>query len=150
MLQVLDTTGQEEYAALLDQWILDNEGFILVYSVTKRSSFLRIKKYHQKVIAVKDRQRLANRERPTYLHLLLSRMPMSDEFAVPIMLVGNESHQHAERVVSSQEGFALATELGCQFLEVSTKNCINVEKAFYDVVRMIRQQRRARGRPQTH
>ena len=38
MLEVLDTAGQEEYTALRDQWIRDGEGFVLVYSITSRSS----------------------------------------------------------------------------------------------------------------
>ncbi|KAJ5140623.1 hypothetical protein N7448_004031 [Penicillium atrosanguineum] len=51
------------------------------------------------------------------------------------------SDKAVERAVSAQEGQALAKELGCEFVEASAKNCINVEKAFYDVVRMLRQQR---------
>lgn len=57
------------------------------------------------------------------------------------MLVGNKSDKAVERAVSAQEGHALAKDLGCEFVEASAKNCINVEKAFYDVVRMLRRQR---------
>lgn len=57
------------------------------------------------------------------------------------MLVGNKSDKAVERAVSAQEGQALAKDLGCDFVEASAKNCVNVEKAFYDVVRMLRQQR---------
>ena len=57
------------------------------------------------------------------------------------MLVGNKSDRVTEREVSTQEGHALARELGCEFVEASAKNCINVEKAFYDVVRQLRRQR---------
>ena len=65
----------------------------------------------------------------------------SPPLPVPVMLVGNKSDKAVERAVSAQEGQALAKELGCEFVEASAKNCINVEKAFYDVVRMLRQQR---------
>ena len=51
-----------------------------------------------------------------------------------------------EREVSTQEGSALARELGCDFVEASAKNCINVEKAFYDVVRQLRRQRQQSSR----
>ncbi|CRK46941.1 hypothetical protein BN1723_001216 [Verticillium longisporum] len=64
------------------------------------------------------------------------------------MLVGNKSDRVTEREVSTQEGHALARELGCEFVEASAKNCINVEKAFYDVVRILRRQRQAASRPQ--
>jgi GTPase KRas protein len=57
------------------------------------------------------------------------------------MLVGNKCDRVTEREVSVQEGSALAKQLNCDFVEASAKNCINVEKAFYDVVRQLRRQR---------
>jgi GTPase KRas protein len=54
------------------------------------------------------------------------------------MLVGNNSDRFTEREVSTQEGYDLARKLGYDFVEVSAKNCINVEKAFYDVVGKLR------------
>ena len=62
---------------------------------------------------------------------------------VPVMLVGNKSDKSHERQVSSQEGQALARELGCEFVEASAKQCINVERAFFDVVRQLKRQRQA-------
>ena len=66
---------------------------------------------------------------------------MAPSAPVPIMLVGNKSDRVTEREVSTQEGHALARELGGEVVEASAKNCINVEKAFYDVVRQLRRQR---------
>lgn len=57
------------------------------------------------------------------------------------MLVGNNSDQVLEREVSTQEGYSLAQELGCEFVEVSAKNSINVDKAIFDVARDIRKHR---------
>ena len=54
MLEVLDTAGQEEYTALRDQWIRDGEGFVLVYSISSRSSFSRIKRFHHQIQRVKE------------------------------------------------------------------------------------------------
>ena len=42
MIEVVDTEGQEEYTALRDQRIRDGNGFVLVYSINERSSFIRI------------------------------------------------------------------------------------------------------------
>ena len=56
----------------------------------------------------------------------------------PVMLVGNKSDRVTEREVSTQEGSVLAKEIGCDFVEASAKQCINVEKAFYQVVRSLR------------
>ena len=135
MLEVLDTAGQEEYTALRDQWIRDGEGFVLVYSISSRSSFTRIQRFHNQIQRVKE----SSASSPSYAGSPISAVAPSAP--VPIMLVGNKSDRVTEREVSTQEGHALARELGCEFVEASAKNCINVEKAFYDVVRQLRRQR---------
>lgn len=114
-LEVLDTAGQEEYTALRDQWIRDGEGFILVYSITSRSSFSRIPNYVAQIQRVKD----------------------EDPFA--LVLVGNKSDRSSERQISFQEGEALAHELGdVPFFESSAKLNINIENAFFDCARKCR------------
>lgn len=143
MLEVLDTAGQEEYTALRDQWIRDGEGFVLVYSISNRNSFLRIKRFHSQIQRVKE---AAVAGSPTYPGSPLSQTSSSGlPFLgpAPVMLVGNKCDRVTERAVSTQEGSALAKELNCDFVEASAKNCINVEKAFYDVVRQLRKQRAA-------
>jgi GTPase KRas protein len=141
MLEVLDTAGQEEYTALRDQWIRDGEGFVLVYSISSRSSFSRIKRFHHQIQRVKE----SCASSPSYPGSPISAASAS--LPIPIMLVGNKSDRVTEREVSTQEGHALARELGCEFVEASAKNCINVEKAFYDVVRILRRQRQQVSRP---
>jgi GTPase KRas protein len=126
MLEVLDTAGQEEYTALRDQWIRDGEGFVLVYSVCSRSSFTKIRKFHHQVSKVKE-------------------SVISEFFNlpyVPMMIIGNNCDRISEREVSTLEGHALAKELGCEFIEASAKSGVNVEKAFFDVVRLLRRRRR--------
>jgi len=119
MLEVLDTAGQEEYTALRDQWIRDGEGFVLVYSISSRASFARIEKFHHQI-----------------------QRTMNASFGpAPVMLVGNKCDRVTEREVSTQEGSALAKQLNCEFVEASAKNCINVETAFFNVVRQLRKQR---------
>ncbi|RKF72449.1 Protein ras-2 [Golovinomyces cichoracearum] len=135
MLEVLDTAGQEEYTALRDQWIRDGEGFVLVYSISSRSSFTRIIRFHNQIQRVKESSSSLQSYAGSPLMSVISTSP------VPIMLVGNKSDRITEREVSTQEGHALARELGCEFVEASAKNSINVEKAFYDVVRQLRRQR---------
>lgn len=146
MLEVLDTAGQEEYTALRDQWIRDGEGFVLVYSISSRSSFTRIQRFHHQIQRVKE----ASANSPSYPGSPIAAATGSAG-NVPIMLVGNKADRVTEREVSTQEGRALAQELGCDFVEASAKNCINVEKAFYDVVRLLRRQRQQslRAQPST-
>ncbi|KAJ2034035.1 RAS2 protein, partial [Coemansia sp. S2] len=95
VLEVLDTAGQEEYTALRDQWIRDGEGFLLVYSITSRSTFERVERFRDQIIRVKDQDN------------------------VPMMLVGNKCDKAQEREVSFQEGQAMARRLGCDFVESS-------------------------------
>lgn len=127
MLEVLDTAGQEEYTALRDQWIRDGEAFMLVYSVSSRSSFTRIRKFHAQVMRVKEDWVGGN----------------------PIVtLVGNKCDREGnDRDVLTREGFALAKELGCDFFETSSKNFVNVEESFFGLVRAIREQRTLAKRP---
>jgi len=139
MLEVLDTAGQEEYRALRDQWIRDGEGYVLVYSITSRESFRRVSHFHRQIQRVKDS---AAQTSPTYpLSSPISPSTPSYTGPPPIMLVANKSDRVLEREVSTQEGQALAKDLGCEFVEASAKNNVNVDKAFYDVVRRLRRQR---------
>jgi GTPase KRas protein len=57
------------------------------------------------------------------------------------MLVGNKCDKITEREVSREEGMNMARKLRCEFIESSAKTCVNVERAFYTVVRMIRANR---------
>ncbi|KAK9711865.1 RAS1 protein [Basidiobolus ranarum] len=114
MLDVLDTAGQEEYNAMREQYMRTGEGFLLIYSITSRNSFEEISTFHQQILRVKDR----------------------DYF--PIIVVANKSDLENERQVSTQEGRDLAKQFGCRFIETSAKQRINVDEAFYNIVREIR------------
>lgn len=108
----------EEYTALRDQWIRDGQGFLLVYSISSRSTFERVPIYRDQILRVKD---------------VGSNIPM--------ILVGNMCDKVTEREVSREEGFQMGKKLGCEFIETSAKTCVNIERSFYTVVRMIRRMR---------
>jgi len=114
LLDILDTAGQEEYSAMRDQYMRTGQGFLLVYSITSRQSFEEIMTFQQQILRVKDK----------------------DYF--PIIVVGNKCDLEGERQVSKQEGESLARSFGCKFIETSAKSRINVDNAFYDIVREIR------------
>jgi GTPase KRas len=114
LLDVLDTAGQEEHSAMQEQYMRTGEGFMLVYSITSRQSFEEIMTFQQQILRVKDR----------------------DYF--PIIIVGNKCDLEGERQVSKQEGEALARSFQCSFIETSAKARINVDTAFYNLVREIR------------
>ncbi|PVU99289.1 hypothetical protein BB559_000331 [Furculomyces boomerangus] len=114
ILEVLDTAGQEEYSALRDQWIRDGDGFLLVYSVTSKSSFERIQSFIIQIARVKGAKSTA------------------------IVLAGNKSDLPNEREVTFYEGETISRLMGCSFVETSAKRRVNVEEAFSEVARMVR------------
>ncbi|RKF66842.1 Ras-like protein [Golovinomyces cichoracearum] len=114
LLDVLDTAGQEEYSAMREQYMRTGEGFLLVYSITSRQSFDEILVFQQQILRVKDK----------------------DYF--PIIVVGNKCDLESDRQVSEADGEALARSFSCKFIETSAKSRINVDNAFYDIVREIR------------
>ena len=97
-----------------EQYMRTGEGFLVVYSITSRSSFEEIATFHQHILRVQDK----------------------DYF--PMIVVGNKCDLESERQVSSQEGRELARTWGCKFIETSAKSRINVDEAFHNLVREIR------------
>ena len=65
-------------------------------------------------------------------------MRVKDVETIPMMLVGNKCDLEDKREVSSQEGQKLAKSFNSAFKETSAKTRMNVEEAFYDLVRQIR------------
>lgn len=113
VLDILDTAGQEEYLAMREQYMRTGEGFLLVYAINSRNSLEELQTFYEQIQRVKD----------------------SDN--VPVLVVGNKSDLEIERQVSYEEGAELAKALNCPFLETSAKQRINVEEAFYGLVRSI-------------
>ncbi|WVQ75887.1 hypothetical protein IAR50_005521 [Cryptococcus sp. DSM 104548] len=152
LLEVLDTAGQEEYTALRDQWIRDGEGFLIVYSITSRSTFERIERIVERVLRVKDEGSL-NYNSPygasPYGQQQSHYSPVSPTgpsaaggggaaSRVPIVIVGNKKDMFHSREVSTDEGAMLARGLGCDFFEASAKTNSNVEAAFKCLVKKIK------------
>ena len=63
---------------------------------------------------------------------------VKDVEKVPMVLVGNKCDLADQRVITTDQGEALASKFSCKFLEVSAKTKVNVEQIFYDLVRQIR------------
>jgi small GTP-binding protein len=123
MLEVLDTAGQEEYSAMREQYMKNCEGILIVYSITSRSSFEEVRVFYNQILRVRD------------------SVFEDDGEVFPLCIVGNKCDLEGERQVSTAEGFALAKEFCCDFIETSAKSRINVDQCFYDLVRLIRTRR---------
>ncbi|BES96673.1 RAS [Nesidiocoris tenuis] len=117
ILDVLDTAGQEEFSAMREQYMRKGDGFLLVYSVTDKQSYENIVNFNTQILRVKDRD--------TY----------------PMLLVANKVDLVHLRKVSEEAGRQLAQKLGIPYIETSAKDPpLNVDAAFQEVVRIIRNQ----------
>lgn len=114
VLDIFDTAGQEAFSAVRDQYIRTGEGFMAVFSITRRASFDEAQKIYDHILEVKE---LDN---------------------VPIVLVGNMSDLEKERQVPKAEAQTFASnQLHAPYLETSAKNRTNVYEVFEEVVRQV-------------
>jgi len=113
LLDIQDTSGQDEFNSIRDQQIKFGDGFIIVYSITSRTSFERAKTIITKVIQLKE------------------------DANFPMVLVGNKIDLIEERAVSVDEGKKLAEEFQIPNFQSSAKEDISVCEAFHAVVRTI-------------
>jgi Ras-related protein Rab-8A len=107
-LQIWDTAGQERFRTITTAYYRGAMGILLVYDVTDERSFNNIRTWFENV------QQHATE-------------------GVNKILIGNKCDWEDKRVVSTEQGQALADELGIPFLEVSAKSNINIDKAFYSL-----------------
>jgi len=112
MVDVMDTAGQEEYSSLRDQYMKTAEGFVVVYSITSSVSFDFVTKLRVAILRIKEHY-------PD----------------IPIVLVGNKKDLAETRQVATERAQAVATEWGCELLEVSAKTNENVNQVFLQLIR---------------
>ncbi|CAO3690157.1 unnamed protein product [Umbelopsis vinacea] len=116
-IDILDTAGQEEYAAIRDNYYRSGEGFLCVFSVCEHESFEHTQEFRDQIGRVLD-----------------------DE-TVPFILVGNKVDLEHLRRVSSNEASALASEWNCPYVETSAKTRQNVEQVYTQLMRKIRERK---------
>ena len=143
LLDILDTAGQEgavffflflfafvwSHAPAPTNRVLGDarsihahgQGFLMVYSITSRSSFDEITSFREQILRVKDADK------------------------APMVLVANKSDLENERQVTTGEGQDLAKSFAVPFMETSAKTRVNVEESFFELVREIRKDLGGRG-----
>ncbi|XP_018405328.1 PREDICTED: GTP-binding protein Rit2 [Cyphomyrmex costatus] len=122
LLDILDTAGQVEFTAMREQYMRCGEGFMICYSVTDRHSFQETMEYRK----------------------LISRVRANEN--IPLVVVGNKFDLQHHRKVTTEEGKALADELGCPFYETSAALRQFIDDAFFSLIRQIRTKERSRRR----
>lgn len=113
-IDILDTAGQEDYAAIRDNYFRSGEGFLCVFSITEPESFAATSEFREQILRVKG-----------------------DENS-PFLLVGNKADLEEKRQVSTEEGDSKAKEWNVPYVETSAKTRANVDKVFFDLMREIR------------
>ncbi|XP_065875301.1 ras-related protein RABA5b [Euphorbia lathyris] len=110
--QIWDTAGQERFRAVTSAYYRGAIGALLVYDITRRSSFESVKRW-------------------------LDELTTHCDTAVARMLVGNKCDLENIREVSIEEGKNFAEEENLFFMETSALDSTNVQTAFEVVIREI-------------
>lgn len=112
-LTIWDTAGQEKFRSLTSSYYRGTQGIILVYDVSKKSSF-------------------------EALNIWLKEIDMYSTYPDVIkLLVGNKVDKEKDRAVSRDEGLAFAREKKMLFMECSAKTKLGVEQAFEELVQKV-------------
>lgn len=104
-VQLFDTAGQEKYRSVISNYLRKALGVLLVYDITKRSTFNTCAEFFQNI------QQLSEPDCVT-------------------LLVGNKLDLADEREVSVEEGKKFAADNKMYFIETSAKTQTKVNEAF--------------------
>eukprot|EP00928_Gymnodinium_smaydae_P056173 TRINITY_DN395_c0_g2_i1.p1 TRINITY_DN395_c0_g2~~TRINITY_DN395_c0_g2_i1.p1 ORF type:complete len:267 (-),score=34.48 TRINITY_DN395_c0_g2_i1:278-1078(-) len=115
-LQCWDTAGADRFRSFVRTYYPGSHGALLVYDVTRRSSFAKVAELLQ---AVRER---------------------ADPDLV-VTLVGNKCDQSSEREVSQAEAFDYAQRMDLHFLEASAATRHMVDEAFVSTAKLVYQKR---------
>lgn len=121
-IDILDTAGQEEYAAIRDNYYRSAEGFILVYSIDDRGSFGAMEDFRAQII------RSLNDPNP------------------PLLLVANKCDLNP--MITEEEALNLLDkwtgnnkESLTKWREVSAKTNAGINEIFSEIVKLIQRKR---------
>ena len=103
---IYDTAGQERYRALNFQYYNKADAVLLVYDISRKSSFENVKNYYISQIKEKCKEDIV------------------------ILLLGNKADKENQREVSIEEGINLASQENYEFKETSCLQNKNVAGAF--------------------
>jgi GTPase KRas protein len=116
LLNILDTNGQGLGLLCNAKPIYTNgQGFMCCYAINNRTSFDEIQNdFYPLILQVNEKE------------------------WVPAVFVGNKCDLETERQVTTADGEELARRYKTPFFETSALRCINIEEAFFSLVREVR------------
>lgn len=95
-------------------------GFILVYDLSRPSTFMDVVDFHAQILRNKQQS-----------HLMVKR-----NVRTPIIIVGNKTDLVGERKMDG--GAVLMKQWGCHYYETSAKNGTEVRAAFENIIRQLK------------
>jgi len=107
-LKIWDTAGQERFRNITQQYYKGADGIVLVFDLTDRNSFEKIREWMKQIQSYTQRDSIA------------------------IVLLGNKCDAE-NKAVSSKEANDIATEYKMKFFETSAMNNINIEESFKEL-----------------
>ncbi|KAH0794248.1 GTPase KRas isoform X2 [Histomonas meleagridis] len=114
-LDILDTAGQDDFAAIRSTYMRSGQGFIVVFAVNDPTSFDSIERF-QKDIRI-----------------------TSGKEDIPIVVCGNKCDIE-ERSITKEEANQLCQSFKIKYFETSAKTNYNVSEVFAEITRMMREQ----------
>ncbi|KAF8016076.1 hypothetical protein BT93_H1584 [Corymbia citriodora subsp. variegata] len=107
--QIWDTAGQERYRAITSAYYRGALGALLVYDVTKPTTFDNVSRW-------------------------LKELRDHADSNIVIMLIGNKTDLKHLRAVATEDAQSYAEKEGLSFIETSALEATNVEKAFQTIL----------------
>jgi len=111
-VQIWDTAGQERFRAITRGYYRGAVGALIVYDITKSSSFTNVEKW-------------------------LNELHEHADENIVVMLVGNKTDLKASREVSTEEASKFAKAKGLLYIETSALEGDNVKEAFTQIINEI-------------
>ena len=111
-VHIMDTCGQERFDAINEQYFQKADGILLVFDISKLSSFNKIKNYY--INSIKEKCKAG----------------------IPIILLGNKTDLQDQREVSQEMAINLSINEEYIYKETSCVNNENVADAFETIIEM--------------
>ncbi|MBN3313655.1 RALA protein, partial [Atractosteus spatula] len=137
-IDILDTAGQEDYAAIRDNYFRSGEGFLCVFSITELESFAATADFRSAVLEQLARAHGFPANGTSHVLDREQILRVKEDENVPFLLVGNKSDLEDKRQVSVEEAKSRAEQWSVNYVETSAKTRANVDKVFFDLMREIR------------
>jgi len=107
-LEILDSAGQETFAAMRELYMKNGEGFVLVFSLTQKQTFVELEPIKQGIYKY-------------------NKDPV-------LVLVGNKADMATKREVELQDAHTRATAWQCSYIESSAKENTNISEIFHTLI----------------